>query len=281
MARCPFATWRPLPENATEPRRSGPAVIIDHSIVGSAEGAYDGFERESNPLESHFIVDLDGEIIQLIDTDRTADANYHANPFAISIETADRGDPDTQPWTYEQLVSLVRLHHWLAETHNVPRRQCPAWDEGGLGYHTLFGAPSHWTPVAKSCPGRARIKQWNEILLPAFIAGRADLERTGLMYVCKKGDKGDAVGLLQQTLRDLGADLKVDEEYGDATAAAVTQVMGWDNGNFVTPFRCRRIENKLIDHRVVLRLDQHRRRDAHAEPGEVPQHEHTFKVTVA
>jgi N-acetylmuramoyl-L-alanine amidase len=160
---------RHLPEWQSQPKIK-PTTIIDHSIVGSAEGAFRMF-RDSSSLESHFIVDLDGEIWQLMDTNREADANLHANAYAISIETADRGDPDTQPWTPEQLNSLVWLHERLLETHpGIPRRRSRSCaDPAGLGYHTLHGAPSCWTPVSKTCPGTVRKRQWAEVLLPAFL----------------------------------------------------------------------------------------------------------------
>jgi hypothetical protein len=163
---------RHLPEWQSQPRMT-PTTIIDHSIVGSAEGAWLMF-RDGSVLESHFIVHKDGLIWQLMDTGRQADANLHANDFAISIETEDDGDPDTQPWTRAQMESLAWLHNKLARVHpSIPRRLCPSEAGGGLGYHTLFGAPSAWTPVAKSCPGAVRKRQWREVLLPAFISGTA------------------------------------------------------------------------------------------------------------
>jgi N-acetylmuramoyl-L-alanine amidase-like protein len=162
---------RHLPEWQSQPRIT-PTTIIDHSIVGSAEGAWQMFHDRS-VLESHFIVGLTGEIWQLMDTGRQADANLDANDFAISIETADLGDPDNQPWTTAQLASLIWLHERLLAAHpSIPRRKCPTWNGGGLGFHTLFGAPSHWTPVAKSCPGRVRKAQWNDVLLPAFLRSK-------------------------------------------------------------------------------------------------------------
>ena len=162
---------RLLPEWQTQPRIT-PTTIIDHSIVGSAEGAWQMFAKTS-VLESHFIVDLDGTIWQLMDTDRQADANLHANGYALSIETADRGNPDLQPWTPDQLTSLIWLHEELVLLHpQIPRRKSRSCaDPAGLGYHTLHGAPSCWTPVSKTCPGRARIPQWTNTLLPAFLAG--------------------------------------------------------------------------------------------------------------
>jgi hypothetical protein len=38
----------------------------------------------------------------------------------------------------------------------------------------MFGAPGPWTPVAKTCPGRARIRQFNEVLLPRITEGQED-----------------------------------------------------------------------------------------------------------
>ena len=142
-----------LPEWNRQPRIT-PTTIIDHSIVGSALGAWFYF-RDSTGIESHFIVrgarsgSADGHIWQLMDTGRQADANLNANAFAISIETEDNGDPDNFPWSRAQLASLRWLHAKLRAVHpTIPRRRCPSPRGGGLGYHSMWGAPSAWTPVA-------------------------------------------------------------------------------------------------------------------------------------
>jgi N-acetylmuramoyl-L-alanine amidase len=168
---------RHLPEWQSQPKIT-PKTIIDHSIVGSGESAWQMFNASSG-LESHFIVlgrrsgTKDGHIWQLMDTARRADANLDANAYAISIETEDDGDPDNQPWTGAQLRSLMWLHAELRRVHpTIPQRQSRSCgDPGGLGYHTLHGAPSCWTPVAKSCPGAVRKQQWRDALLPDFLAG--------------------------------------------------------------------------------------------------------------
>lgn len=175
---------RHLPEWQSQPRIT-PTTIIDHSIVGSAEGAWQMFKDRSS-LESHFIVrgrrsgTSDGWIWQLMDTDRQGDANLQANGYALSIETEDDGDPDHQPWTNAQIESLAWLHDELRRVHpTIPRRQSRSCgDPGGLGYHTLHGAPSCWTPVSKSCPGTVRKGQWRALLLPAFLAGTVGPDTT-------------------------------------------------------------------------------------------------------
>jgi hypothetical protein len=141
-----------LPEWNRQPRMT-PTTIIDHSIVGSALGAW-YFFRDQTGIESHFIVrgapsgPQDGRIWQLMDTGRRADANLDANAFAISIETEDNGDPDNFPWSRAQLDSLRWLHAKLRAVHpTIPRRRCPGPRGGGLGFHSMWGAPSPWTPV--------------------------------------------------------------------------------------------------------------------------------------
>jgi hypothetical protein len=200
-----------LPEWNSQPRIT-PTTIIDHSIVGSALGAW-YFFRDRTGIESHFIVrgapsgSQDGRIWQLMDTGRRADANRNANAFAISIETEDNGDPDHFPWSRAQLESLRWLHAKLRAVHpTIPRRRCPSPAGGGLGHHTMWGAPSPWTPVAgKTCPGRpVRVRQWEQILLPAFINGTTEEEfivasreelRSELMHMCKVLTQGEHTSL--------------------------------------------------------------------------------------
>jgi N-acetylmuramoyl-L-alanine amidase len=174
---------RLLPEWNSQ-ARIVPVLIIDHSQVGSSLGTYFYF-RDQTGIESHFSVlgrrsgARDGHIWQFMNTDRVAEANRQANRFpngtgAISIETEDDGDPDHQPWTRRQLASLKWLHDKLVRTHpTIPRRRATsATGPGarGLGYHTMFGAPSPWTPVSKTCPGKpVRVRQWQLELLPAFL----------------------------------------------------------------------------------------------------------------
>lgn len=180
------APWRGkvqlLPDNASAPRTK-PRLIILHSIVGDAQGAYNYFKYGTS-LESTFIVAgrwgqtdwPDGFIVQAMDTEREADANYRANPFAISVETEDDGSPDDTPWTSRQLDALAWLIATCARIHDIPIRKADAWDGTGVGWHVQFGAPGPWTPVQKSCPGRARIAQIPLLLEQARAVAAGGLE---------------------------------------------------------------------------------------------------------
>jgi hypothetical protein len=185
MARCPFADWRRLP--GSEPSIV-PRTVIFHTMVGYLTST-DTYFRSGNSggIESHFGVggkwgsdaghDLDGAIWQWRDTEEQADANLHANGFAVSIETADNAPgsaADLAPWTPAQLASLVRLGIWLKDTHNIPARICQSSTDSGFGWHAMWGAPSDWTPaVGKVCPGAERIHQLKTTVFPAIFAGTA------------------------------------------------------------------------------------------------------------
>lgn len=164
----PFATDKRLPEWRTEPRIT-PRVIILHSIVGSLAGADTHF-RHHTSIEAHMGVGLDGEVWQWQNTNRQADANFLANDFAISIETADNGNPDSFPWTDAQVAKIIQIINFLLGKYpSIKRQKVTSWDGSGIGYHVQFGAPGKWTPVAKTCPGRVRIKQLEEIILPKVL----------------------------------------------------------------------------------------------------------------
>lgn len=235
MSRYPTAEWRPLPESERQPLMVARQLIL-HSIVGSAAAAFNLFRGESK-LESHFIVPKQGAPWQLVDTGRTADANGEANVRAISAETEDNGNPDTDPWNDNQLNQLVALALWAEAEHGIPLRRIPSPKEPGIGYHTMFGAPGPWTRVrGKTCPGVVRIAQFNEVLLPRIIQARTPslpslpplsfpTERRpaqGDLPVLTVFHKGPHVEMLQHALNvKAGQGLAVSGVFDGATFTAV------------------------------------------------------------
>jgi hypothetical protein len=179
VAWYPNAVRKPLPENNTEPRIDPTQIILHTAACRCGDSLFDDFNRAGNNLESHFYVRWDGTVEQYMDTERQADANYKANVRAISIETQDDGGP-SKPWTQAQLDAIIHLNVWLLETHpKIGRVPAPAWDAPGFGYHVMFGAPGPWTPVAKSCPGKTRIGQFNIIVWFSVQIANERRDRTG------------------------------------------------------------------------------------------------------
>lgn len=164
MARCPFAEWKPVPYNSSDPRITATQGIL-HVDAGNASSLWRLFLafQKTSGIEAHFFVKKNGDLEQYRDTNIQADANYKANPRAISVETQGFG---SGKWTPEQLATIKRLMLWLEDVEGIPLKVCPEWDEPGWGYHIMFGSPGAWTPVAKSCPGPNRIKQFKSVLVP-------------------------------------------------------------------------------------------------------------------
>ncbi len=159
---CPFAVKKLIPPGANDPRIK-PRLAILHVDAGNADSLYDYFRNRSGGVESHFHVKKSGTIEQYRDIYYEADANYLANPFAVSIETQGFGEGE---WTPEQIASIFSLLLWLHEEAGIPLVKASKWDGAGVGYHIQFGTPGKWTNVSKSCPGPDRVKQFNRVIVP-------------------------------------------------------------------------------------------------------------------
>lgn len=168
MALIPFAEKKLITPDANDPRIRARIGIL-HVDAGNSSDLYNLFlanqRSGGSKIESHGHIRKDGHVFQYRDTAFQADANYDANDFAISFETQGLGAGE---WTPEQIASIKKLMLWARDVHGIPLRMVTSWNDevGGWGYHTQFGAPGHWTPVAKTCPGPDRIRQFNEILVP-------------------------------------------------------------------------------------------------------------------
>lgn len=171
MALIPFAEKKLIPPGANDPRII-PIGFIFHVDAGNARDLFGFFRDRSGGIESHGHIRKDGHLYQYRDTESEADANYKANSFIgadgrrygyISIETQGYEGGE---WTPEQLATIKRLIRWGYERHEIPFRVCRNPKDPGSGYHTLFGAPSAWTPISKSCPGPDRKNQFHNILAP-------------------------------------------------------------------------------------------------------------------
>lgn len=97
---------------------------------------------------SHFIIGIDGEILQLIPLDEVAYANYPRNNDTVSIECCH---PDASgTFTKATEESLVRLTAWLCQELNLPEKN----------------VIRHYDITGKNCPKFYVEKEdaWNEFL---------------------------------------------------------------------------------------------------------------------
>lgn len=142
-----------------------PTQVILHSLgnANNFESGWGWMVDPGNPLEAHLAIRLDGYRRQAVPYTERADANYTANhrpdgTGAISIET-DSSINALEPWTDDQVESIIEVVTNICRTFSIPPRLCRSPDDPGIGWHIMWGTPGAWTPVAKACPGPARIAQ--------------------------------------------------------------------------------------------------------------------------
>lgn len=176
MAWYPEAVKKNINPGPNDPPIKVIGAIL-HIASTEAKSLFTYFNGPSKGIESHFYVLREGFPEQYRDTHFEADANLKANSFIakdgtrcgyVSIESQGL---DNGEWDAHELQQIKRLLRWLSETHDFPLTKCKTPTSPGVGYHTLFGAPGPWTPVAKTCPGPDRVRQFNNVLVPWFVAG--------------------------------------------------------------------------------------------------------------
>lgn len=102
----------------------------------TAQQNRDYFDNPSSEVSSHFVIGLDGEIIQCIPLYEKSSASNHRNKDTISIEVCH---PDeTGKFTDAAYDSLVKLTAWLCEVcgldsndvirhYDITGKQCPLY----------------------------------------------------------------------------------------------------------------------------------------------------------
>ncbi|MGX1512244.1 peptidoglycan recognition protein family protein [Streptomyces collinus] len=172
MAWYPGAVKMELqPESDSQPAIR-PTQFIVHSIIApwTARRTYE-YWRDSTNLESHFGIDYAGTVGQYIGTHTRADANAGANrradgTGAVSAETASNTS-GSDPWNAKQIEDLIALGAWLHKEEGIPLRICRSHSDPGYGYHSMF---PQWSTSGTACPGKARIKQFREVVFPGIVA---------------------------------------------------------------------------------------------------------------
>lgn len=114
---------RPYGGFITQPNKKMPITsIIIHSTEGSLESVIKTFQDHSSYTSSHYIIDADGQIYQMI---RTKDVAWHAgnwytNIHSIGIEHVGHAINGNKEFTPEMYKSSVMLVRYLAFRFNFP-----------------------------------------------------------------------------------------------------------------------------------------------------------------
>lgn len=220
QVRYPGASWRPLGAQ-TEPRIT-PRILVFHTMVGYLRGTDSLFRRQGyTGTESHFGVGgpwdgsaLDGAVWQWQSIDYQADAQNAGNAYATSIETSDGGEP-LRGWSAKQLNALVGIGVWWCTQTSAPARLVSSTAQSGIGYHAQFRA---WAPDGRTCPGRTRIAQLVDIVIPRIAAALRSPTPTPVPPSPKPGD--DDMPLTQDDLNKIAATVW-GSRFGDSATTGV------------------------------------------------------------
>lgn len=174
-----MSRWSDLAEwRGPTPNQSGAMLEQRGLVVHIASGFYEGtISWEKNPnadVSSHFVSGREGQMAQIVDTDRTAWTQRDGNGHWLSVECEGFATDDalhaTHPgWeklTDAQMDGVARLLARGHQQYGYPLQLAGSPDGRGLGYHSM-GAEHGYNWGHLHCPGEPIKAQLPEILARA------------------------------------------------------------------------------------------------------------------
>jgi hypothetical protein len=174
----PGAIWKPMPNQASRPKRRKGRGVGYHIAVYEGSSIYNINLGTGN--DAHLYVRRDGTAEQNVDLDLQAWAGADGNGSMIWVETqggTTAADVKSGQWTGPQFETLARIAAWAHNTEGVPLQVMPdsRSTSRGLATHRLgiqhslgIGAVPGWLisggerwskVIGKECPGDARVGQ--------------------------------------------------------------------------------------------------------------------------
>lgn len=199
-----------------EPRCEGRVpdmLVLHYTGLESCDAALDWLTREESKVSAHYLVDLQGRIIQMVSEAMRA---WHAgqshwagetdlNSCSIGIEIHNPGhDFDYPEFPDAQMGAVESLCLDILDRHLIPPARVVAHSDIAPVRKRDPGERFDWARLA-----RAGIGLW---VAPTPISDDAGL---GL------GDESEAVAELQRSLRDLGYGVEITSTYGKGLAQTV------------------------------------------------------------
>jgi hypothetical protein len=181
-----MAIWTDLAEwRGPTVNEAGPMIEHRGLVIHIAEGGYEGtIAWQHNPaaqVSSHFVVDVDGKIAQVVDADtHTAWTQQAGNGHWLSVENAGF---TPHPLTDAQVEANARLLARAHRDYGVPLQVAIHPDGRGLGHHSMGTSAEGWSGPTwghQDCPGPAIIAQKAAVVARAqqIIDGGSDMALT-------------------------------------------------------------------------------------------------------
>jgi N-acetyl-anhydromuramyl-L-alanine amidase AmpD len=208
----PFVADLRLSPNHGERLRPLSALILHYTGMPTAAGALRLLTSAEAQVSSHYFVDEDGTILQLVPEARRA---WHAgrgywageedmNSASIGIEIVHPGHDDPRPFPDRQIEAVARLCGDICARNAIAPARVLGHSDIAIGRKIDPGEFFPWDALASLGVGR--------FVTPAPIVGGAALELRA---------QGAEVEALQKALADYGYKSPVSGSYGDDTAAVV------------------------------------------------------------
>ncbi|ETO91142.1 MAG: N-acetylmuramoyl-L-alanine amidase family protein [Candidatus Xenolissoclinum pacificiensis L6] len=190
--------------------RSRIRFLILHNTVESFEVALNDYFLNPGSVSAHYIIDTDGEIYQLVPTEKSA---FHAgvskwkdfeglglNDVSVGIELVNSG---FEPFTEEQYISVGKLSKNIVQTHEIHQNRV-------LSHCDI--APDRKQDVSGYFDWHRFYLDINSDLAEVFeVSSEYEILYTDQEYDSQK------IKNLQQNLCDFGYVLDIDGEYGEQT----------------------------------------------------------------
>jgi N-acetylmuramoyl-L-alanine amidase len=193
-----------------------PILLVLH-YTGMESGAA-AIERLCDPsakVSSHYVVEEDGRIFQLVDEQNRA---WHAgvsawrglnnlNSHSIGIEIVNPGhDYGYRAFPPTQMQSVLILSHAIIARHAIPKRNI-------IGHSDI-------APTRKIDPGE--LFDWEWLAANGIGQSVPDVDIHLRITQLSTGDSGEAVRSLQQQLKSYGYDIEITSVYDTQTEIIVS-----------------------------------------------------------
>lgn len=187
-------------------------LILHYTGLPTLQGALTALTSPATEVSSHYLVDEEGGVLQLVPESRRA---WHAgrsfwagetdvNSASIGIEIAHPGHHDPRPYAEAQIARVIALSQDICARFGISPEGVLAHSDVAISRKIDPGEFFPWETLARHGVGR-----WVE---PAPISAAGAL--------CL-GDEGEAVRELQSKLARYGYEITVDGLFGERTAYAV------------------------------------------------------------
>ncbi|MBY6241902.1 N-acetylmuramoyl-L-alanine amidase [Methylosinus sp. Sm6] len=208
----PFAAELRLSPNHGERLRPLSALILHYTGMPTAAAALRLLTIAESQVSSHYFVDEDGTILQLVSEARRAWHAGHSfwageediNSASIGIEIVHPGHDDPHPFPDRQIEAVAKLCRDICARNAIVPARVLGHSDIAVGRKIDPGEFFPWKVLAERGVGL--------FVEPAPIVGGETLER---------GAQGGEVEALQRALADYGYKSPVSGSYGDDTAAVV------------------------------------------------------------